>query len=232
MKTSIKFIVAMTVFVALGYLSSQAQIPGKTYQVGDTMIVDGKCCVVFQADETGLHGKVISSRYLLSYKTETKLEKIQSKISKEYKKKIKKGVATQEDLDRELLYAKSMEDFPNITSKLVRSYSKLAEYESKLPEGWRFPNYEDCNDISLNQLGVPVNEAKKGFKNIFLENNPKEITYEPMMWLMSGVMSYGLIANINNDVQYFRLMTVTGSLGYKLWDRFTGNEFGAFVKDF
>lgn len=150
-----KLFIFLTFCMLFGSTAAIAKIPGKSYAPGDTMHVDGIIATVVSVDNTGLRGKVISPYA----RTPKKMEKEKKKIIKFIEKEIKKGKATQEDLDNAISYYQGAEQIPVLyTTK--KGIFCIEDWYKEVPDGWRLPNEDDASDFAklfCNGIGKEYN---------------------------------------------------------------------------
>lgn len=225
------FLVILSVTFFAG--DSIGQTPGKIYQLGDTVNIDGLSCLVYKLDETGMHGTALSP----FAKTTEKLEKEKKKTIKSFEKAIKKGKATQEELDEWLANFDSQVKIPIITK---RKGTKGLVYEvdawsEKAPQGWRIPTSRDVEDLTTFICGGLGKNNGVTFSLIKKVNGLTADQFARSN-LLSAVF-YGMIVSDSNnpaDVKFLQRFsqTLTMKEWFELKDTYTGNELTFAVKDF
>ncbi len=211
-----------------------AQIPGKIYQPGDTIIMDGMSCLVYKVDETGMHGTAMSPYA----RTTKQLDKLKKQTIKYYEKEIKKGRATQDDMNVYIASVDSLKQIPVVAvekGKKGKIY-RVDDWSSKIPQGWRIPSTKDAEDFAIFYCGGLGKD--NGIKSIKFLKKPNELTTDRSARdILLNVVFYGMIVSDSNnpsDVKF--LQRWTQKFSFKEWfelkDKFIGKEKTVAVKDF
>lgn len=219
--------------VVLYTTDSMGQIPGKIYQPGDSIIIDGMSCLVYKVDDTGMHGTVMSP-YMVTPKV---LEKDKKKTIKDIEKEIKKGKATQEDLDVALAHYNTLKKFPVITREREGKGTiyKVDEWSKQIPEGWRIPSTKDAEEFATFYCGGIGKEH--GIKFKFLAKAYELTTAKLTKSNLLQVANYGIIVSDSNQPKDVKFLPRywnkrTGNMWFELKDKFVGTELTVAVKDF
>ncbi len=230
MKQIIKLIMAMLI-VAFTVDNCFAQIPGKTYQPGDTIIMDGMPCLVYKVDETGMHGTAMSP----CARSTKELDKIKKRSIKYFEKEIKKGKATQDDMSLFITGVDRSKQIPFIAEEKGKGGKiyRVDDWSSKIPQGWRIPSTKDAEDFATfycgglgkdNGMGLKfLNKAFELTTDIFVRNN------------LLLVASNGMIVSDSNnpsDVKFLQKWNKSFKYWFELKDEFLGTEKTVAVKDF
>lgn len=139
MKKISKILISLAgAFVALPAIG---QIEGKTYNLGDTIFVDGQMATVFQVDETGMHGS--ASMVISLGELDAKASKQQNKF---LEKQLKSGKLSQAEYD---LAIAAMDARPLWTKGIPKEKDgkgtvyRIDKWAESAPKGWRICNMED-----------------------------------------------------------------------------------------
>jgi len=233
MKQIIKLIMAMLVFANVAGISF-AQIPGKIYQPGDTIIMDGMSCVIYKVDETGMHGTAMSP----FARTEKQLDKLKKQTIKHFKKEIKKGKATQEDMNVYLACVNNIKQIPIIVKEKAKkggAIFRIDDWSSKIPQGWRIPSTKDAEDFATFYCGGLGKDYAIKVKFLL---KYKDLTTDIFAsHLISSVAFYGIIVSDSynpSDVKFLQKwhQNATFKDWFQLNDKFVGKELTVAVKDF
>lgn len=184
-------------FVALMPQVANAKVDGKSYEPGDTIILDGLECLVFKTDESGLSGKAMTP---FAMPDEKEYQKWVKTWTKRLEKSVKKGELTQEQMDLELSYLQNQhEKIPYLLREDAgrkggnQYYTYLTQdWKEKVPEGWRLPTVEDTQDfVSFyydgNCTGAKINYKKFNQSSMWLQDHIGEIT----KYIMSELQTWG-----------------------------------------
>lgn len=199
-----------------------AQIPDKTYEIGDTIVIDGICSLVIKTDASGKHGKAMSPQAIDAKKA----EKNAKQMVKLWSPRVKKGKRTQEELDAEISYANARARIPELTpSHGLAKNSKSIDYatwRAQVPQIWRLPNESDCDDI-VNMLHgrQKVKDANNSIYDVIFSPNELKQT-------LTDIEKFGILCYKNDDVKFFYQLYKT----YKIREEYKGHERTVVVADF
>lgn len=231
MKQIIKLIMAMLVFANAG--NSFAQIPGKIYQPGDTIIMDGMSCVVYKVDETGMHGTAMSPYA----RTEKQLDKLKKQFIKRFNKEIKKGKATQDDMNVYLACVNNIKQIPIILKEKAKQGAifRIDEWSSKIPQGWRIPSTKDAEEFATFYCGG-IGKDNAIIVKFVLRH--KELATDILARdILIQVAFRGMIISDSynpSDVKFLQRweQKATAKNWFEIKDKFLGSEVTVAVKDF
>lgn len=232
MKQIVKFILVL-ISVVFSTTDGIGQIPGKIYQLGDTIILDGITCLVYKVDETGMHGTAMSP----NAKSTKELEKMKKKALKRFEKEIKKGNATPEDMNTWLSEFRYQELIPVIAfenGKRGRTY-RVDEWSKQIPQGWRIPSTRDAEDFATFYCGGIGKSNAIAFK--FLGRALKLTTDPSIQSNLFQLVENGMIVSDTNepkDIKFLQrwFQKLTGKEWFELRDSYIGKEKTVAVKDF
>lgn len=226
MKQLIILLCLLTGFMFAPTASVHAQVIGKTYQIGDTIHIDGYHALVIQVDESGLHGLAMSHASSNFHK------KAEKNYIKRLDKQLKKGQISEED------YQQMLEDFraqkvvpkvPTENFKGGRRAFDIDEFAKEMGEGWRVPNPEDVQVLNQFMIGITdnhsINFAKyaKYMKKVNLPYEWKE-TFEQ-------IISKRFIAQKENSAA-FAYPELNRTLHFILKDSYVDSVVSVGVKNF
>lgn len=226
MKQLIILLCLLTGFMFAPTASVHAQVIGKTYQIGDTIHIDGYHALVIQVDESGLHGLAMSHASSNFHK------KAEKNYIKRLDKQLKKGQISEED------YQQMLEDFraqkvvpkvPTENFKGGRRAFDIDEFAKEMGEGWRVPNPEDVQ--ALNQFMIEstdnntyrFNLRPQFQKDINLPYEWKETFFE--------IKLNGFIAQSDESAS-FAIKKLDKTLHFELYDKYLDSLVSIGVKNF
>lgn len=208
----------------------EAQIPGKTYQPGDSIILDGMICLVYKVDDSGMHGSAMSPRVADS----KHFEKTKKNTIKYFEKEIKKGNAIQADLDVALMSIEKASKLPQMEVTKKHVY-KVDEWTKLLPNGWRIPSSDDANDFATFYCGGLGKDYAIKVKFLM---KATELTKNPLLQdILLYISQRGMIISDSckpEDVKFMQRYQQKMSMKdwFQIDDLPIGNEQLVAVKDF
>ncbi|MDE7462669.1 MAG: hypothetical protein K2M88_05860 [Muribaculaceae bacterium] len=232
MKKFIKPLLAIVVMIAFGLPDLHARVPGKTYQIGDTIMMDGMIGMVYRVDETGLHGSVLSPNGL----SENQIEKQNASVQKALAKAVKEGTLTEEQKKEALAFSFNLYQLPSIPEEKAKKGKvfRVDTWSESIPAGWRLPSSQDAEEIISLLTGGIGSDYKVG--SIKLDKRVSEITSDPVSQSrLRLIILGGLIIGEDTDpskVKFVQPMSRTMSKWFVVNDKFNGSESTFAVKDF
>ncbi len=232
MKQVFRVIMAL-LSIAFSANDSFSQIPGKIYQLGDTIILDGMSCLVYKVDYTGMHGTAMSP-YARSNK---ELEKLKKQSIKHFEKEIKNGKATKEDME---IYLSNLSSLAQIPVMVVEKGKKgkiyrVDDWSTQIPYGWRIPSTKDAEEFATFYCGGLGKD--NGIKYKFTMK-AKELTIDPFARAnLIQVAFNGMIISDSNmpaDVKFLQrwMQQISGKMWFEIKETYIGKEKTVAVKDF
>lgn len=233
MKQILRLILAVMIVIMASH-NAFSQIPGKIYQLGDTLVMDGMSCLVFHVDDSGMHGSVMAP-YV---RTEKELEKAKKEGSKHFEKEIKKERATDADLVLWQSTFEGLSRFSEIKKEKVKGGGfvfHVCEWLTQIPFGWRAPSKQDAEAFATFYCGGlgKENGIKSKFTSPVNELVPDEIWRKNLIYLIYKGMIVS-DSGISDDVQFLHQIFVPlKSISYlELRESFIGTEKTVAVRDF
>lgn len=232
MKQTFRVILAL-LSIAFSANVSFSQIPGKIYQPGDTIILDGMSCLVYKVDDTGMHGTAMSP-YARSVK---KLEKLKKQTIKRFEREIKNGKATKEDMEIWLTHFNSSAQIPFLWVEKAKKgiIFRVDDWSTLIPNGWRIPSTKDAEEFATFYCGGIGKD--NGIKFTFLSKTYK-LTIDPLAREnLLEVANNGMIisdSNMPKDVKFLQrwYQKLSGKHWFEIKEKFIGKEKTVAVKDF
>lgn len=223
-----KLIFMLFGIMLMGSVNVNAQVEGKVYATGDTVIMDGMNCIVIKTDETGMHGKAISP----IGRTRKEIDKLKASILKDGEKRIKKGETTREEVDAYVAQAEANSKLPRIIR--VKDTYQTGAWLNQIPSGWRLPSTEDAEDFAIFYCGGIGKDHS--VKNMYKKNMCSDkLAQETLIQLaFAGFICYDYQ---HQDIKFLRQWK-TGrlELPVKFWleikDKYAGTEKTIAVKEF
>ncbi|MDE7462668.1 MAG: hypothetical protein K2M88_05855 [Muribaculaceae bacterium] len=228
MKKFIKSLFQMgLLFVVLSTFNVNAQIPGKPYQIGDTIVMDNMLGMVYKIDETGLHGSAMS----LPLQEDYYIKSCGSMLKIDLKKRVKKGDITAEQMETDLaLHFKRVPPIPTQKAKDGLYYNYKA-WSNQLPKGWRLPTSQDAEDICSPFTGGLGQENSIG--GLSEDKLASKVTANfSFKWALKRLLPFGFIIEDGDGVAFIHNINKKGKQWFIVSDKYKGREEVIAVKDF
>lgn len=232
MNKSFKLIMTILVITLL-HDNCIAQIQGKIYSPGDSVVIDGIPSIVYKVDESGLHGTAMSP----FARTSKEIDKLKKQFAKHYEKEIKKGNATQAELEFSLACIDSLSNIPIVPIEKAKQGKiyHVDDWSKSVPLGWRIPTIKDAEDFAVFFCGGLGKEYGK--KYTFVSQASKFSSDPLIRSSLTMVVFYGIIVSDSDkpsDVRFLQRYTqrLSGKDWFEIKDTFIGKEKTVAVKDF